>query len=145
MPDAPVHPADPADSAPSQSAVPTRPMFYGALGSVVTWLVVLVAGRYGVTVPDYVQIAIPVIVGFGVAYIVPPSAKDVANRLNDSIVALAAADPNIPVSDHTMVLPPGTKVVAAASASPTVATPPAMGPPPVEKTPATQAQMPKGA
>ena len=94
---------------------------------------------------DFVQLAIPIVVYGALAYLVPPTVKDVANRLNDKIVAFAAADESIPVSDHTMVLPEGTKVVAASTPAAVVATPPAMGPPPTVKTNAAQAQMPKGA
>jgi hypothetical protein len=140
----PIIASNPSDSAPSQSSVPSRPMFVGAVGAVATWGIVFVAGRYGIPLPDYVQAAVPVIIGFVVAYLVPPTVRDVANRLNDKIVAFAAADQNIPVSDHTMVLPEGTKVVSLTTTGRTVATPPAMGPPPVLKTPEAEAQMPKG-
>jgi hypothetical protein len=114
-------------------------------------VIIAIANHYGLNVPVEIQTMIPAALGYVVTYLLPPTARDVANRLNDGIVALAAADPNNPVSERTMVLPSATKVVDVSTPAPTVATPPAMGPPPVVKTPeakaeaTVQAQMPKGA
>ena len=116
VPTVPVPPADPSSSAPSQSSLPSRGQFVGALGAVATYIVVLAASHFGLTLPDYVQLAIPVIVGFVVAYLVPPTAKQVAMGLNDSIVQLAATLPESQVSARTVVLPQNTKVVSSIQA-----------------------------
>jgi hypothetical protein len=111
----PIAPAAPDASAPSTSYAPTRSQFAGGLGAVATYAAVLVAGRYGVALPDYVQIAIPVVVFGSVAYFVPPTARQVAMRLNDNIVQLAASLPasESQVSKNTVVLPAETKVFPA--------------------------------
>lgn len=132
----PVIPALPDDSAPSTSSVPSRKMFASAIGTVVSWGAVAIATHYGVIIPDYVQVAIPIIIAFALFYFVPTTAREVALRLNDQIVQLAANMPeeDSQVSERTMVLPAATKVVSVTAAAPAVATPQAMGPQPVVKT-----------
>jgi hypothetical protein len=123
-------------TAPSQSLVPDRNVLSGGVVAVVGWLIISVANHYGLDVPFFVQAAMPMVLGYVVTYLLPPSVRDVVARVNDDIVRLAAADPENPTSERTVVLPPATKIVAASTPAPTVATPPAMGPPPVVKDPA---------
>lgn len=121
--------------APSQSWLPDRNVLSGGIVAVAGWAIIAVAGHYGLDVPLPVQAAMPMVLGYVVTYLLPPSVRDVVSRVNDDIVKLAAADPNNPTSERTMVLPEATKVVAANVPAPVVATPPALGPPPVIKTP----------
>jgi hypothetical protein len=127
-------------AAPSLSWVPDRNVLSGGVVAVASWAIIAVADHYGLDVPVTVQAFIPMVLGYVVTYLLPPSVRDVVSRVNDDIVRLAAADPNNPTSERTMVLPEATKVVAASVPAPTVATPPAMGPPPVVKTPEAEAQ-----
>lgn len=121
--------------APSQNWFPDRNVLSGGLVAVASWTIIAVAGHYGLDVPISVQAAMPMVLGYVVTYLLPPSVRDVVARVNDDIVKLAAADPNNPTSERTMVLPEATKVVAASAPVPTVAIPPALEPPPVVKTP----------
>lgn len=122
-------------TAPSQNWFPDRNVLSGGLVAVVSWAVIAIADHYGLNIPLFIQAAIPTFLGYIVTYILPPSVKDVVARVNDDIVRLAAADPDNPTSERTMVLPETAKVVAASSSARTVAIPPAMEPPPVIKTP----------
>jgi len=117
-------------------AWPDRKVLAGGLSGLLTWILVLLANHYfGLTVPPEIQTLISGLVAFVFAYVIPSSVKDIVSKLNDDIIKIAAADPNSPVSERTLVLPENTKVVSIASPSYTVATPPALGPPPVVKTP----------
>lgn len=100
-----LEPAAPESSAPSQSNVPDRPQFSGAVGAIVTYVAVLMAARDGLVLPEYVQAAIPAVVYGLIAYVVPPTARQIAMRMNDRIVRLAAAMPETLVSERTVVLP----------------------------------------
>jgi len=119
---------------------PDRKVLAGGLSGLLTWLLVFLVNKYfGWTIPPDVQSSITGLVAVGFAYLVPSSVKDIVSKLNDDIVKIAAADPNSPVSERTLVLPENTKVVSSFSSSATVATPPALGPPPVVKTPEAKA------
>lgn len=79
--------------------LPDRKVWAGGLAGLVTWGVSLAAQRYlGVTLPPDLVAMIVGGVTTGVAYLVPPSVKDIVKRLNDGIVQMAADDPNIPVT-----------------------------------------------
>lgn len=118
--------ASTTESATSRSWLPDRNVLNGGIVGLVTWAILFVASYYGLDVPVSVQMAIPGVLAWAVTYLLPPSAKDVAKRLNDRIVALAAALPASAVSERTVVLPPATKVVAASTPAPAVVVPPAI-------------------
>lgn len=117
----------------SQSWFPDRNVLSGGLVALVGWIIVALAGYWGLDVPLTLQAMLPAVLGYVVTYLLPPSVRNVVARVNDDIVRLAAADPSNPTSERTMVLPEATKVVAASTPAPTVASPPALGPPPVHK------------
>ncbi len=126
------------------SWLPDRKVWASGLTGVVAWFIVYFAGHYfNLAIPSDVQAQIAGGLGLLVAYIVPPSTRDTITRLNDELVKIAAADPAIPVSERTLVLPEATKVVSTASPSPVVAVPPALGPPPVIKTPEAKKEIHK--
>ena len=80
-------------------AMPDRKVWAGGLAGLLTWGVTLVAQRYlGVSLPPDLVTMIVGGVTTGVAYLVPPTVRDIVKRLNDGIVQIAADDPNIPVT-----------------------------------------------
>ena len=79
--------------------LPDRKVWAGGLAGLLTWGVTLVAQRYlGVSLPPDLVTMIVGGVTTGVAYLVPPTVRDIVKRLNDGIVQIAADDPNIPVT-----------------------------------------------
>jgi hypothetical protein len=78
--------------------LPDRKVLAGGIAGIVTWGLTIVAARYGVVLTPDMQALIVGGVGWAIAYIVPPSQHDIVKRLNDDLVAIAAADPNIPVT-----------------------------------------------
>lgn len=70
----------------------------GGIGGVTTWGVLLLLNQFGVTPPPGLEAVIPVLVTMAVHYIVPAADQDIVKRLNDRLVAMAAADPENPVT-----------------------------------------------
>lgn len=80
-------------------AMPDRKVWAGGLAGLLTWGVTLVTQRYlGVSLPPDLVTMIVGGVTTGVAYLVPPTVRDIVKRLNDGIVQIAADDPSIPVT-----------------------------------------------
>lgn len=78
--------------------LPDRKVLAGGIAGLLTWGLTVVAARYGIVLTPDIQSLIVGGVGWAMAYIVPPSQHDIVKRLNDDLVAIAAADPNIPVT-----------------------------------------------
>ncbi len=112
VPAVPVAPAAPTDTAVSTGWMPDQNVLRGGLVAVIVWAILAVANRYGLDVPVSIQAALPGVIGWVIIYVLPPSAKNIAKRLNDRIVALAAALPSSKVSAKTVVLPDSAKVVS---------------------------------
>jgi hypothetical protein len=91
--------ADPLQSAPSLSWIPSRKSMSGGIAGVLAFLV-MTAVRYftGVDLPASLDMLIIGAVTWGINYLMPPSAKDVVNHLNNAIVKLAVEDPASPVT-----------------------------------------------
>lgn len=120
---------------------PSRKVIAGGIAGVFSWLILYLLKRYanfdpqpimdqlfqtiGTPAPA-VQPALAGVIAWIVAYVTPVSVKDIVSRLNDDIVRVAAADPKSAVSEKTVVLPPGTKVVAASVPATAVIFPPAL-------------------
>lgn len=97
-------------SAPSISWLPGRKVLAGGIGGVVAFGILSVGKHYGIDPQPWADLIMPppgtfnvmaILTGgitAGIAYIVPPSAKDVVNHLNDDIIAMAQKDPNSPVT-----------------------------------------------
>ena len=78
--------------------VPDQKWLAGGIGGVATWGVLLLMQQLGVTVPSGLEAVIPTLVTMLVHYAVPAADQDVIKRLNDRIVAMAAADPTSEVN-----------------------------------------------
>jgi len=79
--------------------IPDRKVWASGLAGLLTWGITLAAQRFlGIPLPPDLVGMIVGGVTTGVAYIVPPSIKDIVKRLNDDIVQIAANDPNVPVT-----------------------------------------------
>ncbi len=79
--------------------LPDRKVWAGGLAGLLTWGVTLAAQHYlGVALPPDLVTMVVGGVTTGVAYLIPPSVKDIVKRLNDGIVQIAADDPNITVT-----------------------------------------------
>lgn len=78
--------------------IPDRKILAGGLAGIVAWAVMLGLGFAGVQVPAETQALLTTLIASLIGYLVPPSQKDIVKRLNDQLVAIAAADPNIPVT-----------------------------------------------
>jgi len=83
--------------------VPDRKVWAGGIAGVVAWAVMLGLSMAGVQVPPEAQPLIMTIVVTAMGYLVPPSQRDIVKRLNDQLVAVAAADPTIPVTVGSIV------------------------------------------
>lgn len=80
---------------------PDQKWLAGGLGGVTTWAVLLLLNQFGIAVPPGLEAVIPALVTMIVHYAVPAADQDIVKRLNDRIVAMAAADPENPVSKPT--------------------------------------------
>jgi hypothetical protein len=106
--------AAPTLGATSKSWMPDSNVLKGGLAGVLAWAIVAIAAHYGLSIPPELQALIPIIVGWLITYILPPNARDIAARLNDHIVQLAASDPSSDVSERTVVVPQSSTIVPAA-------------------------------
>lgn len=96
--------AQPDESAPSAGLLPSRKLFVGGMSSIIAWVIIVIADSYGLSIPMAIQQAIPIVLGFGIAYLIPSTAREVALKLNDRIVKLAASMPDSMVNENTAVL-----------------------------------------
>jgi hypothetical protein len=76
---------------------PDRKVIATGLTGIASWLILTVLAHYGINLPVDPTV-LSSILGWLAGYIIPPSQQDIVRRLNDKIVAIAAADPSIPVS-----------------------------------------------
>lgn len=77
---------------------PDQKVLAGGLGGVTAWGIMLLLTQFGINVPPGLEAAIPVMVALVTKYLVPAADQDVIRRLNDDIVAMAAASKSIPVT-----------------------------------------------
>lgn len=86
------------------SWIPPRNIWAGGIAGILTWIICQLLSHFtGFVIPPDLQGYLAGAVGAGIAWIVPPSAKDLVKRLNDEIVHLAQRDPE---SNVSYVLPP---------------------------------------
>jgi len=79
--------------------IPDRKVWAGGLAALLTWGINLAAQHFlGVSLPPDLLTMVVGGVTTGVAYLVPPTVRDIVKRLNDDIVQIAANDPTIPVT-----------------------------------------------
>jgi Na+/citrate or Na+/malate symporter len=91
--------ADPMQSAPSRSWVPSRKAMASGIAGVLTFFVMAAIRHFtGIDLPASVEAMITGGVMWAINYLVPPSAKDVVDHLNNAIVKLAVEDPASPVT-----------------------------------------------
>lgn len=80
-------------------AWPDRKVWAGGLAGLVTWGVTIAAQQFlGIAIPPDLVGMLVGGVTTAVAYIVPPTVRDIIKRLDDGLVAMAADDPSIPVT-----------------------------------------------
>lgn len=78
--------------------IPSRKWLSGGLGGVISYFIVLEAGKLGFPIPVELQGMLPGIV-MGIIYYLMPSAKqDIVRNLDNEIVGMAVADPASPVT-----------------------------------------------
>lgn len=115
VPAVPVQATSPEAGAPKKSWVPDRNVLAGGIVGVIVYILQTGADSLGVTIPMSLQPLLPIAVGFVVTYLLPPSAQDVAKRINDGIVKLAARMPASDVSERTVVVPPSATIIPGGS------------------------------
>lgn len=77
---------------------PDQKWFAQGIGGLATWGILLLLTQLGVAIPSGLETVIPVVVAMILHYVVPAADQDVIARINDRIVAMAAADPESPVT-----------------------------------------------
>lgn len=82
---------------------PDRNVLAGGLTGVIGWGLMWIAGATGHPVDPITANGVLMVVAFGIAHFVPPSAQNIVNKLNDEIVHMAQIDPD---SNVSYVLPP---------------------------------------
>lgn len=92
------------------SWMPDRKFLAGGVAGVITWLIITLANRYGLEIPQDMQNGITGIIAMALVYMVPSSKKDIIRRIDDKLIVLARNDPDSAAS------PPNTPA-AVASAS----------------------------
>lgn len=91
---------DPAAPAPSITAAPSRNVLYGAVVGIISAAILAELRRLGLgdwLLPEIVA-GIPTVVGFIVAYFIPMSQQDVADRTSNHTVTLANLDQDNPTT-----------------------------------------------
>lgn len=112
---APTIVAPPSAPGASQTGVPSQKLVAGGIGGVLTWVIVAALNKYaGVTLPADI---VAYVVALALAYLVPPSQRDLIDHLTDEVVHAAQRDPDSNVSS---VLAPTAPVPG----QPAVITPP---------------------
>lgn len=81
--------------------MPERKTMAGGLTGVAAWALIVVANKFGAGIPIEFAPLISTALTAIVMYVVPPALRDVLGRMNDQVVAIAAADPNVPVDSST--------------------------------------------
>jgi hypothetical protein len=82
---------------------PDRNVLAGGLVGVACWGITTALAARGIYIDPALQDALPLLVGFLIAHIVPRSAHEIVAELDDGIVHMAQADPD---SNVSYVLPP---------------------------------------
>lgn len=77
---------------------PDRKVLAGGVAGLAAWAIMLALGAAGLQVPAETQALLVTIISTAMGYLVPPAERDIVKRLNDQLVAIAAADPTIPVT-----------------------------------------------
>ena len=83
--------------------VPDRKIMASGLAGILAWAVMQALAFSGHPMPAEAQALLVTLITTAMGYIVPPSQRDIVKRLNDELVAVAAADPTIPVSSGAIV------------------------------------------
>lgn len=78
--------------------IPDRKVIAGGVGGVLAWLILMAASKAGIPISADVQAQLAGVIGWVLAWAVPPSTRDIITRLNNDLVAQAKADPTIPVT-----------------------------------------------
>lgn len=78
--------------------LPDRKVLAGGIAGLLAFFITAAAAHYGIALTPDIQSLIVGGVGWLIAYLVPPSTRDIIKRLDDQLVAMAAADPKIPVT-----------------------------------------------
>lgn len=95
--------------------LPDRKFLAGGIAGVMTWLIITLANRYGLEIPQDVQNGITGFIAMALVYLVPSSKKDIIRRIDDKLIILARNDPesaasapNTPaaVASASTVVPP---------------------------------------
>lgn len=93
---------------------PDRKVWAGGIAAVLAWFIIGALEKYGhVTLTPDMRTMITGMVATAISYIVPPTTRDIIKRLDDNLVAIAMADPKIPVTGippaavNTIVTGPG--------------------------------------
>ena len=90
---------------------PDRKVWAGGLSGVITAGLAWGAKKWlGWDIPPELLTLVPVLVGYIVSYLVPPTVKDVIKRVDDTVIAIARASD---ASDASPKEPPMTPAVAA--------------------------------
>ena len=95
---------------------PDRKIWAGGLSGLIVAVIVFTAGHFGYTIPPDLQAVIPVLFGYIVSYLMPPSMQDVIKRVDDTVIAIARASNESPASAKAPAITPA---VAAAVQSAT--------------------------
>lgn len=78
--------------------IPDRKVWGGGSTAIVAWLLVQLLQTYaGVALPPGSDATLAALLGFVVAYLLPPAAQDVVKRVDGQIIDLIAKDPTIPL------------------------------------------------
>lgn len=89
--------------------LPDRKVYAGGIAGVLAFAILSIARHFGYDLqpiadsifgPGAINILAVLTGAFtaGVSYIIPPSERDIVNKLNNRIVALGLADPGVPVT-----------------------------------------------
>lgn len=94
---------DPTPVTPASTWVPGRKVIASGLAGIVAYFILWGATKAGVQLPVD-QTALTGIIIWGVAYLTPPSLRDVLRRLNDDVVKAAQDDTTVNVTKPSMPL-----------------------------------------
>lgn len=87
-----------ADTPAGPTLPPDRKVWAGGLVGIVTWAIMFAAAKAGHPIDLGLQALIPVVLGYIVSYVVPPSVRDIVKRVDNTIVRIANADQSNPTT-----------------------------------------------
>lgn len=133
MPDPAQAVSDPASAATTTVistkawVLPSRKVYSGGLTFVAAYIILMVLRHFGYDIQAIansimgtgsvdVTGAVAGFLGFAVSYYMPPSAHDIYTKLNNRLIALALADPKVPVTIAGVARETAVVKVAAADA-----------------------------